>query len=264
MLRRLNIFFIFSVCFVSCDKEINLALDKNASMLVIEANITDQPGPYFVKLTRSVAVTDKNIFPGVTNATITITDNLGKRDSLIHTIDGVYQTNKLRGTSGLTYYLEVNVDGKKFTAESTMPQKVALDSLRINGFEINGVERYNVIPGYTDPIQLGNSYRFIQKINDTLDQTFHVFNDNLNNGKVNQRPLRIGTDQLEIKLKDTISVEMQCVTRDTYLYYYTLNQQSSAGPGGGTTPSNPPSNIRGGALGVFSAHTKQVNVITIK
>jgi hypothetical protein len=263
MLRRFNIFFIFSVCFVSCDKEINLSLDKNTSMLVIEANITDQPGPYFVKVTRSVAVTDKNVFPGVTNATITISDNLGKRDTLIHTIDGVYQTNKLRGAPGITYYLEVQVDGKKITAESTMPQKVALDSLRINGFEINGVERYNIIPGYTDPIQLGNSYRFIQKINDTLDQTFHVFNDNLNNGKVNQRPLRIGTDQLEIKLKDTISVEMQCVTRDTYLYYYTLNQQSSAGPGGGTTPSNPPSNIQGGALGIFSAHTKQVKIVRV-
>ena len=263
MLRRFNILFIFSIWFVSCDKEINLSLDKNTSMLVIEANITDQPGPYFVKVTRSVAITDKNVFPGVTNATITITDNLGKRDTLIHTLDGVYQTNKLRGVPGITYYLEVQVDGKKITAESTMPQKVALDSLRINGFEINGVVRYNIIPGYTDPIQLGNSYRFIQKINDTLDQTFHVFNDNLNNGKVNQRPLRGGTDQLEIKLKDTISVEMQCITRPTYLYYYTLNQQSSAGPGGGTTPSNPPSNIQGGALGIFSAHTKQVKIVRV-
>jgi hypothetical protein len=57
---------------------------------------------------------------------------------------------------------------------------------------------------------------------------------------------------------------MQCITRDTYLYYYTLNQQSGAGPGGGTTPSNPPSNIQGGALGIFSAHTKQLRVIAIK
>ena len=263
MLKRLNIFLICTVCLLGCDKEINLSLDKNTSMFVIEANITDQAGPYFVKLTKTIAVTDKNIFPVVTNASVTIADNLGEKDTLLYTKDGIYQTTKLRGKYGNTYYLEVQVDGQKFTAQSTMPQKVALDSLRINGFEINGVERYNIIPGYTDPIQLGNSYRFIQKINDTLDQTFHVFNDNLNNGKVNQRPLRIGTDQLEIKLKDTISVEMQCVTRDTYLYYYTLNQQSSAGPGGGTTPSNPPSNIQGGALGIFSAHTKQVKIVRV-
>jgi len=117
---------------------------------------------------------------------------------------------------------------------------------------------------YTDPIALGNSYRFIQKINDTLDQTFHVFNDNLNNGKVNQRPLRGGSDSLEVKLYDLVAVEMQCITRSTYLYYYTLNQQSGAGPGGGTTPSNPPSNIVGGALGIFSAHTVQRKQVVIK
>ena len=263
MLKRLNSFLIFTVCLLSCDKEINLSLDKNTSMFVIEANITDQAGPYFVKLTKTVAVTEQNIFPGVTNASVTIVNNLGERDSLLHTNNGVYQTNKLKGTPGLTYYLEVQVDGKKFTAQSTMPQKVALDSLRINGFEINGEVRYNIIPGYTDPIELGNSYRFIQKVNDTLDQTFHVFNDNLNNGKVNQRPLRGRTDQLEIKLKDIISVEMQCITRPTYLYFYTLNQQSSAGPGGGTTPSNPPSNIQGGALGIFSAHTKEVKIVRV-
>jgi hypothetical protein len=57
---------------------------------------------------------------------------------------------------------------------------------------------------------------------------------------------------------------MQCITRETYLYYYTLNQQTGAGPGGGTTPSNPPSNLIGGALGLFSAHTVQKRGITIK
>ena len=145
-----------------------------------------------------------------------------------------------------------------------MPQKVALDSLKINPLAVNGEIRYNVIPVYTDPIALGNSYRFIQKINDTLDQTFHVFNDNLNNGKVNQRPLRGGSDSLEVKLKDIVAVEMQCITRPTYLYYYSLNQQSGAGPGGGTTPANPPSNIIGGALGIFSAHTVQRKQIQIK
>lgn len=263
MLKRLNIFLLSIVCLIGCDKEINLSLDNNTPMFVIEANITDQPGPYFVKLTKSVAVTEQNIFPGVTNASVTIADNLGEKDTLLYTKDGVYQTTKLRGKYGNTYYLEVQVDGQKFTGQSTMPQKVALDSLRINGFEFNGVVRYNIIPGYTDPIELGNSYRFIQKINDTLDQTFHVFNDNLNNGKVNQRPLNGRTEQLEIKLKDIISVEMQCITRPTYLYFYTLNQQSSAGPGGGTTPANPPSNIQGGALGVFSAHTKQVKIVRV-
>jgi hypothetical protein len=145
-----------------------------------------------------------------------------------------------------------------------MPKKVNLDSLRINTFPFNGEIRYSVIPVYLDPVTLGNSYRFIQKINDTIDPTFHIFNDNLNNGKVNQRPLRGGDEKLKIKPRDNVFVEMQCISNATYIYYNSLDQQSGAGPGGGTAPSNPPSNIVGGALGIFSAHTVQRKTITIR
>jgi hypothetical protein len=65
-------------------------------------------------------------------------------------------------------------------------------------------------------------------------------------------------------LNDFVSVEMQCISSPTYLYYYSLRQISGAGAGGGTTPSNPPSNIMGGALGLFSAHTVQRKKIQIK
>jgi len=263
MFQRI-IFLLTIIIFIGCDKEIQLPLDPNASLLVIDGSITDEPGPYFVKLSKSTDIGNTNGNPLVNNASVIISDNQGIRDTLIQNINGLYQTKKIRGFYGNTYFLEVTVEGKKYTASSTMANKVPLDSLRINTFLVNGEIRYSIIPVYTDPIQLGNSYRFIQKINDSLDQTFHVFNDNLNNGKVNQRPIRAGSDSLQVKFKDLVKVEMQCITRPTYLYYYTLNQQGGAGPGGGTTPSNPPSNIVGGALGIFSAHTVERQSIFIK
>lgn len=263
MQKRIILFFTV-VFFASCDKEIQLPLDPNASLLVIDASITDEPGPYFVQLSKSKEISNTQSYAYVENASIIIYDNTGQRDTLAYTKNGIYQTKRIQGTYGNTYHLEVLVDGKKYTATSTMSNKVPLDNLRINTFLVNGETRYSVIPVYTDPVQLGNSYRFIQKINDTLDQTFHVFNDNLNNGKVNQRPLRGGSDSLEVKLNDIVSVEMQCITRPTYLYYYTLNLQSGAGPGGGTTPANPPTNIQGGALGIFSAHTVAKKIIRIQ
>ena len=144
-----------------------------------------------------------------------------------------------------------------------MPMKVHLDSLRINTFPVNGENRYSIIPVYQDPVALGNSYRFIQKINDTLDGIYNIFNDNLNNGKINQRPLNNGTEKISVKLFDSISVEMQCISTSAHLYFYSLLQQSGAGPGGGTAPSNPPNNIIGGALGLFSAHSSQTKVVKI-
>jgi hypothetical protein len=145
-----------------------------------------------------------------------------------------------------------------------MPEKVLLDSLSLNYLTIFSESQFSVIPVYTDPITFGNSYRFIQKINDTLDKTYYVFNDNLINGNINQRSLNSNTDSLTVKLNDWVSVEMQSISSPTYLYYYSLRQISGAGPGGGTTPANPPSNIVGGALGLFSAHTVQRKQIQIK
>ena len=249
--------------FASCEKVITLPIEINDSKVIIEANITDQPGPYFVKLSKSISINEPNIYPIVSNGSIIISDNMGTKDTLKHTSGGIYKTNRIRGVYGNTYSLEVKVDGKIYTAQTTMPMKVNLDSLRINTFPVNGENRYSIIPVYQDPIALGNSYRFIQKINDSLDGIYNIFNDNLNNGKTNQRPLNNGTETLSVKLFDSVSVEMQCISTSAHLYFYSLSQQSGAGPGGGTAPSNPPNNIVGGALGLFSAHTSQTKVIKI-
>ena len=264
MLKKYFSTILIGIFLLGCEKEIQLPLDPNQSLLVIDGSITDDAGPYYIKLSKSNSISASSNFLAVTDALVIVKDNIGQIDTLKHQKEGEYKTNKIKGIYGNTYYLEVQVADKKYTANATMPEKVFLDSLRINPLAINGEIRYNVIPVYTDPISLGNSYRFIQKINDTLDKSFFVFNDNLNNGKVNQRPLRGGSDSLEVKLKDIIDIEMQCITRPTYLYYYSLNQQSGAGPGGGTTPANPPSNIVGGALGIFSAHTVQRRQVQIK
>lgn len=261
-----NIFKIIIISFLTlgCDKEISLPLDKNESNLVIDGSITDQPGPYLVKISKSMDITSPTVFLGVNNAQVVISNHLGLKDTLKLKSNGIYETSKIKGQSGFTYYLEVLLDSKKYTANSLMPQKVNLDSLSINTFLFNGAINYSIIPNYKDPIEIGNSYRFIQRINDTLDKTYHVFNDNLNNGKINQRPLNGSRDSLVVKLKDLVSVEMQCITSNTFLYFNTLSQQSGAGPGGGTTPTNPPSNMEGGALGIFSAHTIQERKIKIQ
>lgn len=247
----------------SCDKIITLPIEDNDSKVVIEGNITDQTGPYFVKLSRSIKLDEVNIYPVIENGTIVISDNTGPKDTLIYSSGGIYRTRFLRGIYGRTYSLEVNVDGKKYTAQSTMPYRVTLDSLRINIFPVNGKNQYSIIPVFLDPLELGNSYRFIQKINDTLDKNYNIFNDNLNNGKINQRPLNNGNKDITIKNFDIVSVEMQCISASASVYYYTLSQQGGAGPGGGTAPTNPPNNISGGALGLFSAHTTQTKLIQI-
>ena len=215
MLKKYFSAILMGVFLLGCDKEITLPLDENQSKLVIDAVVTDEAGPYFVKLTKCVVVSAASICPEVSNALVIMKDNFGLSDTLKYTSKGLYLTNKIKGAYGTTYFLEVALDGKKYTAQSTMPNKVPLDSLTINDLTIFSESRYSVIPMYTDPMTIGNNYRFIQVINDTLDKTYYVFNDNLNNGNENQRPLNSNDDSLQVKLKDLVSVEMQCISDPT-------------------------------------------------
>lgn len=252
-----------TILFSSCEKIISLDVSNSSEKLVIEGNVTNEPGPYFVKLTQTVNFNAPNIYPPVNNAVVIISDNAGQIDTLSYTNNGLYQTHNLKGIEGRTYYLKVIIKGKDFTAQSTMPQNVKFDSIRLSNFELNGEGRTNVIPVYKDPEMLGNNYRFIQTINNKLDITFYAFNDNLNNGLVNQRPLISNDPDQKLKTGDTVKIEMQCISKQAYDYYFALSEQVGGGFGGGTTPANPPNNIIGDALGIFSAYTTQSKKVII-
>jgi hypothetical protein len=260
-LKNIGFFLTTITLLSSCEEVIELELGNTQNNIVIEGNINNLPGPYYVKLTRTVNVNQPSVFPVIENAQVIISDNVGQSESLIYVGDGVYQTQNLQGIEGRTYSLEVNVDGATYMAQSTMPTLVKLDSLKIQKFAFAGIETNSILPVFTDPKGLRNYYKFVLKVDGVQDNSFDVENDNITDGSVNQRPVQ--TQTLEILSGSVVEVEMRSIDAATYLYYYTLNQTTDGGPGGGTTPSNPPNGISGGALGLFSAYTSQRKTIEI-
>ena len=250
----------------SCEKEIDLQLEDKSGNLVVEGSITNQPGPHYVRVTRSVVFTEPNQYPEVANALVVISDNTGQTETLQYVADGIYKTNQLVGIPGNTYTLRLTVGGTSYTAQSTMPQPVTLDSLQQGTFSFGGEITYNVRPIFTDPVPLGNRYLFLLSINGGKRKFLETFSDNVNNGLVNQRNLIVPMNGEEnAKIGDTIQVEMHGIDQHIYSYYNAVNQiLGEGGPGGGITPANPPSNISNGALGYFSAHTSTVKNIIIR
>jgi hypothetical protein len=243
----------------SCTKEIDIDLNTSNPEIVIEGTITDQPGPYSVKLSKTANFSDSNnSFPPVGGALVVISDNTGTVDTLTETTPGMYQTNRITGTQGNTYTLKVVAEGKQYDAVSTMPYRVNLDSVRFDLFTDPGDtdSTYAVVPLFLDPAPFGDNYRFFFTSNGIPDKTYQVTNDNIGNGDINKQPFF--SDDVEFYKGDTITVTMLCIDVSTYNYYYTLSQITESGPGGGTTPTNPPNNITGNkALGIFSAYTTQ-------
>jgi hypothetical protein len=256
-MKKIIMIVISVIMMSSCEKEIELDLNSSNPKYVIEGEIP-QNELATVKITKTVNFSDSNNFPTVKGAIVTITDEIGTTEQLIETSTGIYKTQKLKGSEGKTYTLSVKADGNTFTAKSTMPKAVKLTGLKtsLSSFAPPGAsssDNYIVFPQFIDPAALGNSYRFIQIRNGELDKSIIIANDNIGNGKPNSRP--IFSQNFDIKLGDTITVEMRCIDVPVYDYFFSLNAIQGNGPGGGTTPTNPVSNISGGALGYFSAFT---------
>ena len=245
--------------FTRCEKTVNLKYKSNQSKIIIEGNITNEHPPYFVRITKSVSLTATGDYPAIDNAIVAISDNAGNNETLTSLGNGMYRTNTITGIIGRTYTLTVNVENQNYTAQSTMPQQVPFDSIKIEQTKFGGDVEYNIIPIYTDPIAKGNNYRFELTVNNKLINQHFMQNDEVTNGGTNTLRLEIDDNTLKLKAGDSLALRMQCVDRNVALYYTTLALMGDSGPGGGTTPNNPPGNISNGAFGIFSAHTVATN-----
>ncbi len=248
-------FLLFFVLF-SCTKVINVNLNNANPNIVIEGVVSDAPGPYQVQLTQTVNFSDPNVFPPVTGATVKITDStLGITDLLKEVVPGTYVTQKLlQGVTGHTYQLYVLSNGQTYTASSTMPQKVNLDSVTFYTTNIFGTRSTSAVANFQDPAGIANYYTFTEYVNgQAIDQTFN-FSDRLSDGKYIRRQLF--NDSSYINPGDQVSIEMHCVDNQVWQYFNTLGQ-AKGNNSQAITPANPLSNISNNALGYFSAQTVQ-------
>src|SRR5690606_25348624 len=83
-LLNLSMILIIAAIMVGCEKEYFLDPNPAGSMVVIEGIVTDLPGYQFVKITRNAGFYDTGQTPRITDATVTVTDNLGNITAFVH------------------------------------------------------------------------------------------------------------------------------------------------------------------------------------
>jgi len=255
--------FIAGLVFYSCKRVIDLQLGNNSGKLVIEANITNNPGTQIIKLSQNVALSNTNIYPPVTGAKVTVTDPFGNVYPFIEGIPGTYSNQNLNGKSGNNYTMRVTVNGTTYMAASTMPNFVNLDSITYKNDNFSSkAGQKQITVHFQDPANEPNQYRLILYVNKKQVNSIFALNDDFIDGRyVN---LDFQQNSIDIFPGDTVFVEMDCIDKNNYTYWFSLQQQQVNGPGGGVTPSNPPTNISPFTLGYFSAHTAQIKTLIIK
>jgi hypothetical protein len=259
---------VISTIITSCTKNISITPANASGQLVIEGNLTNVSGPQYVTLSFNVPFNNSNTYPPVTGATVTISDQSGNIYLLPEGPPGTYSFNPLAGTAGTTYTLKAQVNGHVYTANSTMPSVVNLDSISAANNTVirhpkNGNPSKFVTAYYQDPAGIANYYRFIMWVNGVQVNSIFTFDDLLSDGKYISQNLR-ETD-IDVYSGDTVKVEMQCIDKPMYTYWYTLMQEQGGDINGTSlAPSNPPTNITPAAFGYFSAHTTQTMTIIVK
>jgi Domain of unknown function (DUF4249) len=252
-----------AILLYACKKTVVLPLNNAPAQIVIQGEVTDQLGPYTVTIDQSVDFYADNSFPPISGAIVKISDNQGASDSLTEVSPGVYTTHTLQGKPGNTYTLSVFAQDTNYTAVSTMPAPVVLDSVTFLDASGFGKNQINAVANFQDPVGIHNYYQFNEYINGQLfTKDYFIFDDRLSDGKYINNTLR--TDSAYLSVGDLLQVKMYCIDENVYNYFLELSQSNGSGAfNTSASPANPASNISNGAYGYFSAHTVSAKTVTV-
>jgi len=99
--------------------------------LVVDGVITNKPGPYTIKMTKSYDLNENDSKDTkVTGLTLLIEEENGPIETLIETEEGIYQTNTLQGKTGARYRLTFDYEGNQFQSSwETINSSIPIDSV---------------------------------------------------------------------------------------------------------------------------------------
>jgi hypothetical protein len=252
MKQTLILLTIAGLLLSSCIKIINPKINASDARVIIEGNLNTIAEKHIVRVSKSIQLNQTNAFNGVSNASVIITDNQGYNDTLLEKTAGVYETKTIAGIIGHTYNISVAVEGKTYTAKSTIPAQVAIDSILIAPNTFPGDTNLEIQVLFTDIAGQKNYYR-LQQLDGAGKLSYVNFSDNGFDGLQSNVPFN--TDSTSHG--KTFYYELHATDAALNLYYRSLAQNQNSG----STPANPISNFTGGCLGYFSAHAKSVKSI---
>jgi Domain of unknown function (DUF4249) len=280
--------FVAVALFTSCSEDINLSITGDEGKLVIEGSIENGQSAEVI-ITRNSPLSQAVDFSKilVTDAIVYVSDGITtdtlRLDTLLTTsVPFVYTGGSVIGVPGRSYLLTVIVDGKTYTANTTIPGLVALDSVWWEkqlpedslGFAYG---RLSELPGE------GNNYRWFAKkptrveIVDgnpvILNRRFiapigSAFDDKFIDGKSFDFAYTRGNDATEATYNvtepenergyyrntDTIYVKFCTIDRETFQFYSTYEQALQSNGNPFASPVSILGNISNDALGVWAGY----------
>ncbi|GHM99251.1 hypothetical protein WSM22_07410 [Cytophagales bacterium WSM2-2] len=120
---RYSRIFIYLFLLSSCVSPYDFSSSEYHEAVVVEGMITDQTGPYLVKISKAVPILNQVLkTQWITGASVQISDDRGNNETLHEASDGHYYTNSIQGVVGVSYTLSiVTKEGVVYTSS---PEKL--------------------------------------------------------------------------------------------------------------------------------------------
>ena len=157
---------IISFFLFSCEDVVHPTLESAVPVLVVDAWITNQPGPQLIKLNQSQGYFDNTLPTGLSGAVVNVTDDQGK----IYAFNeddknaGNYLwkpiASEVFGSVGRKYKLSIQVSGVNFESTSAMGRVPKIDSITFDTVKRIGSSDSTTRGQFwaTDPVGIGDAY----------------------------------------------------------------------------------------------------------
>lgn len=258
--------FSLAITLVSCEKTIDLELEESEPQIVIEAILREGNHPFEVTVSKSTGFFDNSPQTTLSDATVSLQDEQGNTIDIPHESNGLYRTT-IEATALQTYKLTVMVEGQQFTAQSFMPEKIAIEELDFEYQEQTSFEDagYEIFFRFNDPAGVDNYYRAVHFLNNVEQKEagdLLVVDDNLFDGGFAKFPL---TEQI-FNPQETVAVELIHFDKKSYDYFNAFIDITNTAGGlisSLAAPGNPTTNWSGNALGYFTAQSSDTLEIVL-
>ncbi|MFA8450491.1 MAG: DUF4249 domain-containing protein [Bacteroidales bacterium] len=270
---------LFSLC--SCEKEIDLGLDKLEPKVVVEGGIIEgQTARLQVKYTKVYTEEmfcdqiDEYSTP-VRNAVVTLIENGDVEEVLQEKEFGFYEGINLKGKENSTYTLKIEKDGKTIQGSCHLSKSVKIDNVKIIKDEKGKMSMHAFWKDpqdHTNYYRLNIKYKYINSITGEKGEKeiprIYLFSDNQFNGQqidyiFEDNPLAAMDYYYNV---EEYIIELQSI--DPTVYDFLRNVRKVQEGNNGTTfmkaPGNPPTNLSDGCGGVFNAYSFTSTSIKIK
>ena len=264
-MKNIFILSILALAFVACEEPYHLHEELQDERVVIEALLTNREDMQLVKVSRTSSFYSSGSSPRITNAVVTVTDDLGNVTSYTHNPGGHEDSTGIylppagfAGEIGRTYKLVVAHEGVTYEAEDQLLPVTPVDSLTIDLDEEEQEDPedegrfYEVLIFAKEPQDEENFYLFKFYRNDSLaranDSDVYYSDDKLLAGEIDGIPMPVYYAQ-----SDVARVEAFSLSRTGYIFYNDLSGLLNNDAGGmfGPIPATPRTNLSNNALGFF-------------